>query len=122
MIVATLFGVGGIVLLFLWARAVSGGYGAPRWIRFFPIAPAIVFGVLLARAIDGLRRLAGPPSDAGDPAMKARILAESISEAMNLILASFLVLVVSAVVLLLLTWRYRWSQKLPKAEGQPPYR
>ena len=122
MLIGALVGVVVIALLFRWAHVLSSGYGAPRWIRFFPIAPAFLYGLLLTGAVDGIRRIVGRPSDDVDPAMKARILAESISEAMHLMVASFLVLAVSAVVLLALTWRYRWSRKLPRAENQPPYR
>jgi hypothetical protein len=121
MLIGALVGVVLIALLFRWAHAISSAYGAPRWIRFLPIASAILFALCFSAAFQGLTRVFRAPADA-DPAMKARVLAESISEAMHLLLASGVVLVISAVVLLVLTWRYRWSQKVPKPEGDPPYR
>lgn len=57
-----------------------------------------------------------------DPANKARLLAEGISEAMNGISLGILFALASMIVMLVLTWRYHWSAKTPTPRGEPPYR
>jgi hypothetical protein len=57
-----------------------------------------------------------------DPSQKARILAEGISEAMNVFASSTATLLLGGVVMLGLTWKYRWSAKPPEIPRDPPYR
>lgn len=104
----------------MWGRWLSGAYGAPQWRRWLGFLPGIAWITLLALLVRASFLVT--QSMEGDPAAKARILGETISEVMHLLVfaLAFLVLYVGA--MLVLSWRYRWSNKLPKAEGRPPYR
>jgi hypothetical protein len=105
----------------MWGRWLSGLYGAPRWPRWLGFVPGIVWMTLIALGVRAFVH-AFDIANAVDPAEKARVLAESIRNAMNLFAFAWAFLVLFVIPMLALTWRYRWSQKTAKAEGQPPYR
>ena len=112
-----------VVALLFWGRWLGGKYGAPRWVRWvgWPIAAvwAVTGALAVHRLIEGFGAL---EAGAADPAQKARVLAEGISEAMHVALLGIGVIVAGFVALLVLTWRYHWSAKPPAVPHDPPYR
>ena len=102
------------VALAFWARWLGRRDSAPRFVRHL----AWVFGAFwLIGAIGtgyGIMRSFGAVSgESVDPSQKARILAEGISEAINVAAASAALLVIGAIVMLALTWRYHWAARPP---------
>lgn len=111
----TLVVVGALLGLAYWASWVSSRYGAPRWLR----AIKWIFGasafVHLAGNYWSYRELSGA-IDRGtvvDATDRARLLANGIAEAMYNGAIGVLFAIVGMLVMLVLTWRYHWSAKLP---------
>jgi biopolymer transport protein ExbB/TolQ len=80
---------------------------------------AVGGGVSLFGLIASFGAVAGESVDASQ---KARVLAEGISEAMNAFAISLLAMIIFTIVMLVLTYRYRWSRKDDDPRGNPPYR
>jgi len=98
-----------------WARWAVGGPRAPRWTRFVPgvIVTGWVLGV--AWTLYGVAQMftdaEGP--DITDPDLdahdRALILAKGFSEMMNGSVFIILWWILCGLVLVVLSWRYRWS-------------
>ena len=104
-----------------WGRWLSRTYDAPRWLRWSGAIPSVIWLTFLIFSAISFAHVFDPPpgSSAAD---RQRILANGIAEGMHNALFAMLTQLVGGVMMLVLTWRYRWSKKPPKAEGQPPYR
>jgi hypothetical protein len=119
MLVELPFAVG----LVAWAWWLGGKYGAPRCVRWVGLGCAGVWLTLAVYSVFGLIESFGSVSaESTDPAQKARVLAENISQSMWSAMLGMGVLAVGLVAMLVLTWRYHWSAKPPVAPGSPPYR
>jgi cytochrome bd-type quinol oxidase subunit 2 len=92
------------LLLVLWLRFLWKRTRAPKWLLF---SLPIVMG-MLSMTLGVLNSFGAVAGESVDPSQKARILAEGISEAMNC--TAFALIVLMPLVLLALTWKYRWSK------------
>lgn len=113
----------GALALGLWANWLGGRYGCPRWVRFLTVPIALTWlagATATGFGLSAITRLVD--RDQVDPADKARVLAEGISESMNGVAFSAVGLAFWALVLLALTYRFYWSARGPKTPGDPPYR
>jgi hypothetical protein len=115
------FDVGVAYVFVVWGRWLSRTYGAPRWLRWSGVAASLPWLVSSAVSVLAFARIFHLPADSS-PADRQRILANSIAELMYNTAFAIVVQIVAGAIMLFLTWRYRWSKKLPTAEGQPPYR
>ncbi len=112
-----------VIALIFWARWLGGKYGAPRWVRWVGWTIAAAWAVAFALSLHLLVASFGAvAAESADPAQKARVLGESISETMHLALLGSGVVVVGIVALLVLTWRHHWSAKPPSVPRNLPYR
>jgi hypothetical protein len=109
--------------LFVWARWLSRLDGAPRSIRHLPWAMVAIWTAGGAGTIYGLTRAFGAVGT-GSAEDKARRLAEGIRDAMLATACAALLVLLCVLLLLALTWRYRWAAKREtvRVEGDPPYR
>jgi hypothetical protein len=109
--------------LALWARWLGRLYGVPRFVRYLVWLIVVAWAVGAGGSMWGLINAFGAVSgESVDPSQKARILAEGISEAMNAFAFSTGILLLAAIVMLGLTWRYCWAAKPPEVPRDPPYR
>ncbi len=113
-----------VVALVIWARWLGGKYGVPSWVRRIGWAIAALWAVTLVVSVIGLIGGFGSvvTGESVDPAQKARVLAEAISEAMMAAVLEMGVVVAGSALLLVLTWRYHWSAKPVSVPRDPPYR
>ena len=106
--------------LALWARWLGRLYGVPRFVRYLPWVFVVTWAVGMG-SVWALVRAFGAVSGVS-PSQKATILAEGISKAMKPFALSTGTLVLGALALLGLTWKYRWSAKPDDVPNDPPYR
>lgn len=120
-LVVVAFNAGLAYAFIAWGRWLSRTYDAPRWLRWSGVIPSALWLVLLLlSALSFMRAFDMPPgSSAAD---RQRILANAIAEGMYNALFAMVTQLAGGATLLFLTWRYRWSKKLPKAQNDPPYR
>jgi hypothetical protein len=101
--------------VWLGARRLSGRPELPRLVARVGYAFATVGAlVIVGGTVAGvLRSMGSVSSEIDGPSQKARLLGESISEAMNCGALGFLVAVVGAVWLGLWAWRFRRAESRP---------
>jgi hypothetical protein len=104
-----------------WGRWLSGLYGAPRGLRWVGLIGGLAPPAGTAFTVYGLVRTFGA-LQGGDAAQKQARLAEGIASAMRGTAIGLGLFALTIVLLLVLTWRFHWSAKEPKASGAPPYR
>jgi hypothetical protein len=110
--------------LFLWAFRLRRRAVAPSFATATALALLwTALGTTLAAPVVAVAtRARANHAFADDASQKARVLAESISEAMNYAAVAFFVgVTVSTVWLLLVSWRWQWSARA-LAAGNRPYR
>ena len=103
-----------------WGRMLGSTYGTPQWLRHSTWGALI--GWLGAVAVLGVATRSTIASDAPRPVRDAADLGATISAIMHLLALAVAFYGAYALVMVVLTWRYRWSQKLPVPDGEPPYR
>jgi hypothetical protein len=109
--------------LALWARWLGRLYGVPPFVRYLVWVATGVWVLGAAGSILGLSRGFGSLSDERlAPSERQRALAEGISEAMKAFAFSTGILLLVALLMLGLTWKYRWSAKPIEVPRDPPYR
>jgi hypothetical protein len=123
MVIVPLLMLPAAVALAFWARWLGRRYGTPKVVRYLPwtFLGAWLIGTIGAAAFM-LKMFGAVSGESIDPSQKARILAEGISESMNMAACSIAFFVLGALVMLLLTWRYHWAAKPEDPGGTPPYR
>ena len=123
MIIVPLITLAAAIALAFWARWLGRQYGAPKFVRFMPWAflASWLIGTIGA-GVGFVQTFGAVSGESVDPSQKARILAEGISEAINMLAFSVVVILIGAVTMLLLTWRYHWAAKPEDPGGTPPYR
>lgn len=110
--------------LFAWAQWVRRRTAAPRfapWTAYALLAFGAVITMFGAVSLLAAGGSAGN-GDADGASQRSRLLAEGISEAINCGALVVAVAVVTALWLLLGTWRWYWAVRPPVVKGDPPYR
>ena len=94
------------VVLFFWARWLSGRPGAPAWLRHVGPALVVVFVVSVGGTLLGLRQAFVSAGEV-DAAHKAQHLSEGISRAMSFTAAGLAFDLLVLPTLAVFTWRLR---------------
>ena len=110
MMIVPLITLPAVVALALWARWLGRHDNAPRFVRYLPwgfLGTWLL--VTIGWAVDFVTSRGSVSGESVDPSQKARILAEGISETINIFGCSIVLIAAGAIAMLLLTWRYHWA-------------
>jgi len=117
-------GIACVVTLALaaWARWLGGRYGAPRFLRWLAWLFVAAGAFEVVGLVRGVTEMQSAFNGAVGAADRQRILANGIAETVYTTALGLVAGLLGVLVMLVLTYRFHWSAKTPKVEGQPPYR